>query len=314
MANDIDLRNIDLNILYIFETIYTTGNITRAAQQLGMNQPTVSNALGRLREQFNDPLFQRAEKGVAPTPFAENLIHPVRQALAILRDGIAINRDFDPANVVRRFCLAIDDFAVLSLIPGILNEVAQRSPGIKLYVIGQEIRAPLDALLGGEADIAVDSFGREVPGVTFLPLHIPRACIVARRGHPQIRGSITKQQFGDASHLVLRQDSRLRAYVEATLLSQGVTRRVVGEVSNGMLMPSLIAATDLIAILPGPFARISAQHYDLQVLPIPFEFTGPRIQIATLTEKTTDPGIDWIRQHLYQSALKTANAESWLQE
>ncbi|MCM5557820.1 LysR family transcriptional regulator [Pleomorphomonas sp. JP5] len=309
-----DLRDIDLNILHIFEAIYTTGNITRAARQLGMNQPTVSNALGRLRDQFKDPLFQRVDKGVAPTPFAESLIDPVRRSLAILRDGISLNRDFDVSQAVRTFRLALNDFAVVSLIPGLLEDISKRSTGLKLYVMGQEVMQPLEALLAGEADIAVDSIMREVPGVDLMPLHVPLAVIVARRGHPQIQGTITKQQYCDAAHIVLKQDSRLRAHAEAVLLSQGITRRVVCEVSNCIQIPSLIASSDLIAMLPGPYARTAAQHYDLQVLPTPFESSGHRIQIATLAEKATDPGIDWLRQHLYRAALNAASSESWLSQ
>ncbi len=309
-----DLRDIDLNILHIFEAIYTTGNITRAARQLGMNQPTVSNALGRLREQFKDPLFQRVDKGVAPTPFAESLIDPVRRSLAILRDGISLNRDFDVSQAVRTFRLALNDFTVVSLVPGLLEDISKRSTGLKLYVMGQEVMPPLDALLAGEADVAVDSIMREVPGVDLMPLHVPLAVIVARRGHPQIQGTISKQQFCDAAHIVLKQDSRMRAHAEAVLLSQGITRRVVCEVSNCIQIPSLIAASDLIAMLPGPYARTAAQHYDLQVLPPPFETSGHRIQIATLAEKTADPGIDWLRQHLYRAALNAASSESWLSQ
>lgn len=311
---DKDLRNIDLNILHIFEAIYTTGNITRAAQRLNMNQPTVSNALGRLRQQFNDPLFLRSERGVTPTRFAENLIHPVRQALAILRDGISLPRDFDAASATRTFHLALNDFTAVSLLPGLLNEVAQRAPGIRVNVLGHTVASPLDALLGGEADIAVDSFVREVPGVDLTPIHVPSAVVIARIGHPEIRDNITKQQYCDAGHIVLSQDARMRAYAEAVLLSHGVTRRIVCEISNCVHIPPLVAATDLVAVLPAPYARQVARHYGLQVLALPFPSPNHRLQIATLKDKAKDPGLDWVRQHLYRAAVAAAAAEDWLPE
>lgn len=312
MAHNIDLRHVDLNLLIIFEAIYTAGNITRASQQLGMNQPTVSNALGRLRGQFDDPLFHRAERGVAPTPFAESLIFPVRQALSILRDTLSMNRDFDLTNAVRTFRLAMNDFTVVGLIPDLLNQISRRASGVKLYVMGHEVMPPIEALLGGEADVALDSFMKEVPGVDFIPLHIPQGVIVARRGHPILQGEISKQQFSELGHVVLRQDSRMRAHAEAILLSQGVSRRVICEVSNCIMIPSLITTTDLIAVLPAPFARNAARHYDLQVLPLPFQSSGPRLQIATLSDKATDPGIQWLRIQLHQAATQNASEENWL--
>ncbi|SIQ82929.1 transcriptional regulator, LysR family [Rhizobium sp. RU33A] len=312
MKQNIDLRHIDLNLLIIFEAIYTAGSITRAAQQLNMNQPTVSNALGRLRSQFNDPLFQRADKGVAPTPFSESLIHPIRTALSLLRDSLSINRDFDLSNAVRNFRIAMNDYTVAGLIPNLINLITKRAPGIKLYIIGQEAMPALDALVSGEADIAVDIFMREAPGVNFVPLHRPHGVVVARRGHPVLQGDISKQQFCDVGHVVLRQDSRIRAHIEADLLSQGVSRRVVCEVSNCLLIPSILNTTDLIAVLPGPFARIAARHYDLQVLPLPFQFLAPRLQIATLADKATDPSLEWLRQQLHQAAKEAAGEENWL--
>ncbi|MBO3762577.1 LysR substrate-binding domain-containing protein [Ciceribacter sp. L1K22] len=312
MSQDFDLRRIDLNLLIIFDAIYTAGNITRASQQLGMSQPTVSNALGRLRAQFNDPLFQRAEKGVAPTPFADGLIVPVRQALEILRDTLLINRDFDLANANRTFRLAMNDFTVVGLLPDLLNQIATRASGVRVQVIGQEVMSPMDALLAGEADIAVDTFTKEVPGVNFIPLHIPQGVVAARRSHPMLRGEISKQQFSKLGHVALRQDSRMRAHAEAVLLSHGVTRRIICEVSNCIAMPSLITTTDLIAVLPGPFARNAARHYDLQILPLPFPSVAQRLQIATLGDKTKDSGIEWLSQQLHQAAKHSAVEEHWL--
>ena len=72
---------IDLNLFVVFDVIYREGNLTRAAEQLNLSQPAVSHALGRLRECFNDPLFERAGRGVAPTPLAKAIIGRVRTAL-----------------------------------------------------------------------------------------------------------------------------------------------------------------------------------------------------------------------------------------
>lgn len=314
MAKIFDFRKIDLNLIHIFEAIYTAQSVTRAAQQLNMTQPTVSNALARLREQLDDPLFQRSEKGVAPTPFAESLIDPVRKALSILRDGITVDQDFQITNAVRTFRLAVNDFAVATLLPSILVEIAARSKGVKLNVLGSTVTTPLASLLAGEADVAVDSFAREEPGVDFVPIHMPNTVVVARRGHPVIQGSITSDQYCEAKHIVLSQSAPTRAHVEAALLTRGIRRDVVCEIANSVQIPALVAETDLVAILPGPFAHRAAQHYDLQVLPVPFEFPGRRLQIATLTDKASDPGIVWIRQQLRRSALTMTSTESWLSQ
>lgn len=312
MSKTFDLKKLDLNLIHIFEAIYTAKSVTRAAQQLHMTQPTVSNALARLREQLDDPLFVRSEKGVAPTPFAESLIDPIRKALSILRDGVTLDQDFQIANAVRTFRLAINDFAVATLLPGVLAEISARSKGVKVVVLGTMERPPLASLLAGEADIAVDGFTREEPGVDFVPIHLPNIVVVARRGHPTIRGSITGDQYGRAGHVLLSQSAPMRSQVESMLLSQGIRRNVVCEIANSAHIPALVSETDLVAVLPGPFAHRAARHYDLQVLPVPFDFPAQRLQIATLADKAADAGVVWMREQIRRLAFGVTGTEGWL--
>ncbi len=311
MARDINLGNIDLNLLIVFEAIYSAGSVTRAAQKLNMTQPTLSNALARLRQQIGDPLFQRTDKGVAPTPFADNFISPVRQALSILREGVSINRDFDPTSATRIFRVALNDFTVISLMPALLDEVVRHAPGIKLVVLGHTTNAPLDALLTGEADLVVDTFPQDVQGVDLEPIHIPAAKVVVRRDHPHIRGSITKEQYCAAAHVGLLMEDQMRKTVEAGLLLQGVRRRMVCEVTNCLQIPALVAATDLVSMLPSLYARHAARYYGLQVLTPPFRLALTRGQIATLSEKSSDTGLAWLRQRLLHAARREAVDESW---
>ncbi|MGD9862570.1 MAG: LysR family transcriptional regulator [Pseudodonghicola sp.] len=312
MEKEFDLKKIDLNLLHIFEAIYTARSVTRAASQLNMTQPTMSNALGRLRDQLHDPLFQRSQKGVEPTLFADSLIGPVRQALSILRDGLSLDQDFQVADAVRTFHLVFNEFAVTTLLPNVLAEVTARSPGVKLRVLGARETSPLDALHSGEAEIAIDTFAREEPGIDLTPIHMPRIVVVARCGHPSIKGSLTRDQYCEARHIVLSESAPMRAYVESALLSQGIRRTIACEISNGSQIPALVAETDLIGILPDIFAYRLAQYYNLQVMSPPFDFPSQRIQIAVLSERASDAGIVWLRQQLQRSAMRVASAESWL--
>ena len=60
-----NIRNKDLNLLAIFVGIGEELNLSRASGRLGLSQPALSHALGRLREQFGDPLFVRGQKGIS---------------------------------------------------------------------------------------------------------------------------------------------------------------------------------------------------------------------------------------------------------
>ena len=97
----INLRNVDLNLLIVFDAVFATGNISHAARQLALSQPAVSNALTRLREHFDDPLFVRAGRGVKPTNRSQQMIEPVREALRLIRQQFDGGRTLDLASYKR---------------------------------------------------------------------------------------------------------------------------------------------------------------------------------------------------------------------
>jgi DNA-binding transcriptional LysR family regulator len=305
MPRDIDLRKVDLNLLHVFEAIYGAQNISRAAVQLGMNQPTVSNALGRLRDQFEDPLFIRSEKGVRPSALAENLIGPVQAALSVLRQGFGAGEDFDPGSATRAFCLAMNEYTVVTALPGLLRQIDAEAPGVRISLLPQSAAEPYSLLLMGEADLALDAFTHTAPGIELQPLDvIPSAVCIARKGHPRIERAMTAELFGSVGHIALRQPAAMRTYLETFLLSHGISRRIVCEAHNVSDIPALVASTDLVAMLPTRFAQMMAMHFDLQVLAPPFPSPSARLQLGTLKARRTDLGLQWLKRALLRSMMQ----------
>jgi DNA-binding transcriptional LysR family regulator len=305
MPHDIDLRKIDLNLLHVFEAIYASQNISRAATQLGMTQPTLSNALARLRDQFGDPLFLRADRGVRPSALAENLIEPVRAALAVLRQGFGTSEAFDPRSATRTFCLAMNDYTVITVLPPLLRKVDLDAPGIKITLVSLDTTEPYVPLLTGAADLALDAFTHAAPGIDLQPLDvIPSAVCIARKGHPRIKGTITAEMFGSVGHVAMPQRAPMRAHVETFFASYGISRRVVCEANNVSDIPALVASTDLIALLPVRFAHVMARHFDLQILPTPFASPTMRLQLGILQNRSADPGLQWLRRLLLWSTMQ----------
>ena len=112
-----NLNKVDLNLFIVFDAIYTEANLTRAGQIVGITQPAVSNALARLRETFNDPLFVRTAQGMVPTPMAQNIIGPVRNALQLLRVSVQESRSFDPLQASKTFRISMTDLTEALLFP-----------------------------------------------------------------------------------------------------------------------------------------------------------------------------------------------------
>ena len=111
-----NLRQLDLNLLLVFDALMQEGNLTRAAQRLHLSQSTVSNALARLRHQLGEELFQRTARGMTPTARALALYPPVRQALQMLQAGLGPAEPFD-ARAPHVFSLSLNDYAQAALLP-----------------------------------------------------------------------------------------------------------------------------------------------------------------------------------------------------
>ena len=123
-----NLSKVDLNLFIVFDAIYTEANLTRAGQIVGITQPAVSNALARLRETFNDPLFVRTAQGMVPTPMAQNIIGPVRNALSLLRVSVQESRIFNPLQAVKTYRISMTDLTEAVILPPLFQRLRRLAP------------------------------------------------------------------------------------------------------------------------------------------------------------------------------------------
>lgn len=301
MPNDNFIDKVDLNLLKIFVIIYSEGNITKAARKLNMSQSRVSHCLNRLRGQFDDQLFTRSKKGVEPTPYAERIYTPIQQALATLRASVAADVE-DLSKTGRRFNVMISEFAIEILLPPLIEQLLEKAPGIVLNVIVQSPLSPAQSLLTNTCDIFIDNGLEKTEGLDVLNIPTRAAVVVARKGHPRIEGQISREQMGAERHLAISKGQHIREKTETLLRYVGADRRVVCEVPNGLMIPPLVAATDLISILPYRFALNAAQRYPLQILPMPLEIPTPNLQIGTRSVDGGDPILIWLKAQIVQAA------------
>ena len=123
------LRSIDLNLLAVFDAIAAEGNLSRAARRLGMSQPAMSNALARLRETLDDPLFVRTGRGMEPTPRARLMTEPIRQALDLMQNSLRTDSAFDFASSKRSFTVAVEDYGEAVVMPRFMEWLNRVAPG-----------------------------------------------------------------------------------------------------------------------------------------------------------------------------------------
>src|SRR3954463_15808892 len=147
-----NVQDIDLNLLRVFDAVLHERGVTPAAARLGLTQPAVSNALARLRTVFGDPLFLRTQAGMDATPFARELAEPVRQALALLESALAHGPGFDPATSTRPFRFYMSDLGQIEFLPPLIERVQRAAPGVRLEAVALEVEDIADALATGPPD------------------------------------------------------------------------------------------------------------------------------------------------------------------
>lgn len=288
-------RTLDLNLLVVFDAVAQTRSATKAGEKLNMAQPAISHALARLRSALRDELFIRTPNGMEPTPFSERLAGAVRAALESLGTTLDGAAPFDPATASRSFLIAADNRAALVLAAPLAAAIAAEAPGVSLRITPSGTLDLPDLLDRGELDLAVG--GLAAPGERFSDLLLFESGFVAltRRGHPAAReGRILLADMGAYPHLVLSSTRERTDFVDEAMAREGLVRRVA---FSGPLLaaPSVLARSDMIAVMGERGAREIARIAPLEALALPFE--TPRTFTAMLWHRRYDdvPAHRWLR-------------------
>ena len=250
-----NITSVNLNLLLAFEALLEEQNVSRAARRIGLSPPAMSNALARLREVFGDPLFQRTSRGMRATARALELAGPVQSGLSQLRGAFVQRPGFDPAASTRSFRIAMTDYAELVLLGRLLRSVARASPSVQIVVrrVERIFAAPESDLRAGNFDAAVGFFPEANaldPRIRSLDLFAEDNVCIARKGHPLMRRRFTLREFASAGHVGVFYRDDTVGLIDNILAGHGLRRRLRATTPHFLSAVSVVAASDLIAVVP----------------------------------------------------------------
>jgi len=223
-----NFRTLDLNLLRVFDEVMAERSLTRAARNLSLTQPAVSNALRRLRETLGDELVQRSGHGMAPTPRALAIWPAVRDSLQQLQESLAPS-EFEPATANSTFVLAMADATAAELIPGLVDTLEQEAPGVSARVIPLTTRDPRRLLDEESCDLAVGHFPSVLADLTARAqsgeptpffhkrLYDGEYVCVMRKDHPLASGPFTLNRFCAARHMLVSFSGRPYGFIDESL-------------------------------------------------------------------------------------------------
>jgi DNA-binding transcriptional LysR family regulator len=292
MAN---ISTMNLNLLLVLDALAEEQNVTRAARRLGLTQSAVSNALAQLRQLLGDPLFVRARRGVVPTERAQALAGPVRQALAMVRTALEGSGRFEPASATRTFVLAASDYAEYVVLPPLLRRLRGEAPGVRLEVRPRGLHEVPPGLELGEIDLMVGYYDTLPAGHHAERLFREEYVCIVRKNHPRVRGRLTLKRYLELEHVLVSQRGQSAGSVDRALARLGHTRTVAARVSHFLMVPELVAQTDLVAALSRRVAEPAARALPLALHAPPLAL--PKAHVAQIwhARVDADPAHRWLR-------------------
>ncbi|MFZ2870334.1 LysR family transcriptional regulator [Zavarzinia sp.] len=286
---------MDLNLLVVLDAIFAEGGITAAAAKLNLTQPAVSHALGRLRDVLGDPLFERQGRRLVATPFARGLIEPVRQSLRGIEIALAEAERFDPATTRRRFTLGIRDVLEARILPALMHRISEVAPLVDLSAIHVDRREVEGELAAGRVDAALDIWLSLPEHIRQRRLMADRFVVVARSGHPRVRGHIDLDTYLAQQHVLVSARTAGPGLEDIELARLGHSRHVRLRCQHYFAGCRVVSQTDMILTMTEHYARITNRPFANQMLPFPIEGPGLDAFLYWHANVENDPANRWLR-------------------
>ncbi|WP_404994889.1 LysR family transcriptional regulator [Cupriavidus pauculus] len=310
-----NLSRIDLNLLVAFEALYHTRSVTLAGKRLSRAQPSVSNALTRLRTLFGDELFVRTNAGMEPTELAHTLMPGISTALDHVRQAVGQSVAFDPAAPAGRgFTIAATDYADIVLLPHVISRLRRQAPDIDLRIMALDRAALYEQLDQGVVDVAIGGHLSAPKRMVQTRLYEEDFVCIASRSHPQLRAGRRRRQIDLSTYLQLPHalfapgdSGSRRGVVDGRLDKLGRQRRVAATFSHIVALPLAVAQSDLVATVARRVAHRLASP-EVQILEVPEELADTGFDIALIHNRRTqaDAAAVWLRQQIQAAVSEMA--------
>lgn len=276
-----DIRKLDFALLAVFLELMRLRKTTAVAERLGYTQSTISHALARLRDVFDDPLFLRRPDGLEPTARALALEPAIRRLVDLAEEAIAPPRPFDPAQAEGLVRIAASDYACALVGPRLIARLRETAPGLTVSLRFAVRDRALDALAAGDADLALGFFWKDAGGIAVEPLVEETYAVVARAGHPALaQGRIARAAYVAAPHALVSYQGDTRGIVDETLAAEGEARRVVAALPFYLPALEVVRTSDALLTLPRRLAEAYAPALGLSIAEPPIAIRPFTLSLA----------------------------------
>ena len=295
-----DLKDIDLNLLVVFNQLLVERGVSKVAASLGLSQPAVSNALARLRKLTGDALFLRTTKGMEPTPFAQQLAEPIAYALGLIHSAVNQRTSFDPATAKRSFTVGVTDIGEIYFLPKLMEELAKVAPGVTMSTVRNASVILRDEMETGHVDLAIGLLPQLKAGFFQRRLFKQRYVCMFRSGHGLDKRKVSLSEFSSADHVVVVSEGTGHGKVDELMERGGVERNVRLTVPHFVAVGHILQHSDMVATVPERLAQALAAPFGLAYVKHPASLPEIAINMFWHAKYHKDPANEWLRNLVFR--------------
>ncbi|MFZ6725113.1 LysR family transcriptional regulator [Undibacterium sp. MH2W] len=294
----LEAKDIDLNLLVIFQRVFQERQISAVARQLGLSQPAVSNALARLRRTVGDELFVRTATGMQPTPRAEQLADSVTIALREITQALNPQEDFEAGVSQRQFTVAMTDVGEVYFMPLLAAKLHTCAPSLRLRTVRASSVDLKTEMESGHVDLAIGAFDDLSEAWYQRRLFQQNYVCMFRQDHPLAGKPLDIKEFLAAQHLIVASQEQPYININQTLEKAGIIAAAHFSVPHFVAVPYIVSTSDLLVTVPQKLAERAAAPFGLVYTTPPLRLPSLQTNVFWHRRYHQDAGNLWLRNFI----------------
>ena len=290
-----NIRNLDLNLLHVFVTVYDCKSITLAAKQLHLSQPAVSNAINRLNSALNMTLFVKNSRFIAPTRQADALYFDIKCCLQKITSTLSQQSHFDPATSERTFRVATSNYGEIALFTKLASHLERYAPKIKIIREFFPIDNFGQYLQNGQLDLGL-FFDRPVEkGIHKEFLFNDPLVLITGLQQPPLPDNLTIDDIVKLDFISFKNECNNFDFLFSVFNNHPDYRAPRFTVATMWSVFFIVSTTTLVAVSPLLYAKTLEKHLPIKIHPLT-DVEKIELNLYWRDIETQDPGHKWLRE------------------
>lgn len=295
-----ELKDVDLNLLVVFNELLKQRRVSIVATKLGLSQPAVSNTLNRLRKLLGDELFLRTSRGMEPTPYALQLAEPIAYALGTIHATLNEKTMFESSSSERQFTLGLSDIGEVNFLPRLIERLGRIAPHVSLSTLRTRREDLAEAMETGHVDMSLGTPSGLQAGFFQRRLFKQGYVCMFRRGHLLDKGSISIEEYCEAEHIVVAPPGSAHSQVNDAIERNGIKRKIRLSLPHWTAVGHILGSpgNNLIATVPVSYARRCVEPFGLAYVAHPLTLPQVAVSLFWHAKFHRESGNKWFRNQI----------------